>query len=326
MPTTERTISTWWYTVDPASLDGARNPTTTLAGTYTNKTLNAGPGRFSLSLILSGSAAKLDLWNATLRTAIGATNAPKISSRRTPGHRASEHLDPALQTFASSGVGASGVAAGQLCGNVTTGSLSTVTVPTVLLSGLTECVENYAATNSLLDVYIGGCHVLGGFVTVISKTQPDRVDGTAPQAGAGGPYTLSASSGLTVNTCKDKNNTVVPLAICHGRDGVFELLQVHDRSRRPPVNERVYTPGAWNGLRSASISAAPRRRPSSSGSIAFEELARLRVPTERDRGYDAVLEGDGDHRAPRRLDGRDRRRADPARRRDARRHHARRRW
>src|SRR5439155_7698122 len=101
---------------------------------------------------------------------IGATNAPLASSAKEPGHLAGEHLDPALQSFATSGVGNGGAAAGQLCGNVTTGSLSTVAVPTVLLSGVSNCIEAYAATNSLLDVYIGGCHVLGGLVTVISKT------------------------------------------------------------------------------------------------------------------------------------------------------------
>ena len=204
----------WWYTVDPTSINGTRDAINTLTGTYTAKTLNAA-GRFGLSISLSGSPAKLLLWNSTIRTAIGATTTPAVSTGKEPGHLASEHLDPALQSFASSGVGSGGAAAGQLCGNVSTGSLATVVVPTVLLSGVSNCVEAYAVTNSLLDVFIGGCHVLGGIIPVITATQPDQVDTTAPQGGAGAPYKLSASgTNHVVDTCKDKAGAVVPLATC----------------------------------------------------------------------------------------------------------------
>ena len=48
----------------------------------------------------------------------------------------------------------------------------------------------------------------------VSPTQPDDVDPTAPPAGAGGPYRLSAGTNRIVNTCRDKNNAVVNLAAC----------------------------------------------------------------------------------------------------------------
>jgi cysteine-rich repeat protein len=208
----------WWYTVDPSSIDSSRNPLSTLPGTYTNKTLNAGPGRLTLSLVLSGSPAKLSLWNVNLKAAIGGSTALKTSTGATPGHLASEHDKAGLSVFGNAGVGASGPA-GEICGNVTAQSLSNVKVPTVIAQGGTyACSEGYSGTaNSLLDVIVGGCRVL--IVTAVAATQPDQQDSTVTfPAGTKPPYKLSASSTTTkvVDTCKDSSSPAqtVPIATC----------------------------------------------------------------------------------------------------------------
>ena len=208
----------WWYTVDPASIDGTRKPLSTLPGTYTNKTLNAGPGRVSLSLTLSGSAAILSMWNVTLRAAIGANAALKTSTGMPPGHLASEHDVAGLTTFGNAGVGANGPA-GELCGNITAKSLAGVAVPAkIAKGGTTSCSEGYVVgTNSLLDVLVGGCHVF--FIAAVNATQPDQTDSTVTfPAGTKPNYKLSASSTTThvVDTCTDSSapGKSVPLATC----------------------------------------------------------------------------------------------------------------
>ncbi|MBK7402047.1 MAG: DUF4215 domain-containing protein [Myxococcales bacterium] len=200
----------WWYTVDPLSIDATRTPTATLAGSIAAKVLNAGPGNLKLTLTLSGALTPLNLSAVRVRGTIGATSKPLASTAATPGHLVAEHLDPALVSFATT-------SNGQLCGNVSAYSLSKVPVPAAILAGgSVACIENYSATNSLLDVLIGGCRVIGGLITAVSKTQPDVSDPTAPVAGAGPKYTLSASSSSTkvVDTCKDKSGATVTFATC----------------------------------------------------------------------------------------------------------------
>jgi hypothetical protein len=143
---------------------------------------------------------------------IGATSAPLASAGLPPGHLAAEHLDPALVSYASVGQkNANGSA--KLCGNVSAASLKNVPIPTALVGGgLFACSQNYQATNSLLDVLIGGCNIL--FVQQIKPTQPDKVDPSVPQPGAGGPYVLQSNAQKVVSTCRDKNNAVVNLQQC----------------------------------------------------------------------------------------------------------------
>jgi cysteine-rich repeat protein len=208
----------WWYTVDPASIDANRNPLSLLPGSYTNKQLNAGPGRVSLSLTLSGSPATLNMWSVILRAAIGANAALKTSTGLPPGHLASEHDLAGLTTFGNAGVGASGPA-GELCGNITGQSLAGVAVPVkIAKGGTTSCSEGYVVgTNSLLDVLVGGCHVF--FISAVNATQPDQQDPTVTfPTGTTKSYKLSASSSTThvVDTCTDGSTPAktVPLATC----------------------------------------------------------------------------------------------------------------
>jgi hypothetical protein len=80
------------------------------------------------------------------------------------------------------------------------------------MGGALACSQGYTMANSLLDVLIGGCTVFG-FVTAINIRQPDKMDLTVPQPGAGGPYTLQRT-GTNVTGCRDKNNLNVNLAAC----------------------------------------------------------------------------------------------------------------
>jgi len=196
----------WWYTVDPLTIDSSRNPTASglITGSITAKALTAGPGNMTLMLQFStGVVSPLNLSNVRIKSTIGAASTPTVSTGTTPGHLASEKLDPTLQSFAT-------MSNGQLCGGVSAYSLSKVPVPSALLpGGSANCVEGYTTANSLLDVLIGGCRIFGGFVAVVNARQPDTEDPTAAAVGTGPTYTLSRSSTTTkiVDRCKATGTT-----------------------------------------------------------------------------------------------------------------------
>jgi cysteine-rich repeat protein len=207
----------WWYAVDPTMVDTSRNPLTTLSGTFSGKTLNAGPGRITIKVDLSGSPARLDLWSAKLRVAIGADSTPMVATGgMPPGHVASENLAPNLSTFETAGVGGSGPT-GELCGNISAASLAGVVTPsTIAIGGSQACSENYGPTTSMLDVLVQGCTVTG--TVIISATQPDQRDTTVTfPSGTKAPYVLSASgSSHVIDTCKDSSSSpqTVPVVTC----------------------------------------------------------------------------------------------------------------
>jgi cysteine-rich repeat protein len=211
----------WWYLVDPTTIDSARNALNTIAGAYANKTLQAGPSQLALKVNLSGSPAALQLWNARISVATGATSAPTESEGGPPGHLASENIRSGLTSFQTGGVGGAGPT-GELCGNITALSLSTVVTPSLLAAGgAAPCTEGYTSANSLLDVLVHGCTL--NSMAVINPSQPDQTLGTVtftPTAGGTTtpPYVLSASNSTshTVDTCKDSSSTpkTVQLATC----------------------------------------------------------------------------------------------------------------
>jgi cysteine-rich repeat protein len=194
----------WWYTVDPVSIDASRNPPAAaqINGSIAAKVLTAGPGRLTIVLAFStGATSPLTMSGVNIKATIGTANAPLKSTGSTPGHLASENLDPALTSFAT-------MSNGQLCGNVSAFSLSKVPVPAALLpGGAGACTEGYTMSNSLLDVLVNGCRTLGGIIAVVNKTQPDK-DDTSVGTGHAPPYTLTvAASGKTVNSCKSSSGT-----------------------------------------------------------------------------------------------------------------------
>jgi cysteine-rich repeat protein len=207
----------WWYALDLTMVDATRTALTSLTGSYSGKTLSAGPGRITIRVDISGSPARLDLWSAKLNIAVGPTSAPAIATGGVPpGHLSSENLEPGLTSFESEGVGGSGPT-GELCGNITAASLAGVVIPSAIATGgVQACTEGYGPTTSMLDVLVGGCTVTG--MGVITATQPDQQDPSVTfPAGTKAPYVLSASTGShVVDTCKDGSASpqTVPVATC----------------------------------------------------------------------------------------------------------------
>lgn len=207
----------WWYTVNPGSIDASRNPTDILPGSIMGNVLNAGPGYLSLPVnFFPSNAVVLRMATAKLQVTVGSSFAPTASAGGLPpGHLPSEHLDPALTSFATLGQTMVNLS-GKLCGNVVASSFSQAPVPPEILpGGMFACTEGYAAVNSFLDVLINGCTVNIGFpIQVIIPSQPDKVDPMAPPVGAGGPFTLSLNAQKIVTGCTDQNGTSVNLGMC----------------------------------------------------------------------------------------------------------------
>jgi len=202
----------WWYAVDEAELDTSQKPLSQLGGDITNGVLTAGPGSFLLSTNLA-TPVTMSFSSSVLAAPVGAASTPMTYVSGTDrGHLATEHLDPTLQSFASTGVGSP--VTGSLCGNVSAESLAEAPVPASLQSGPQACSQGYTGANSLLDVIVFGCTV-SGIVPAVHATQPDQSDPGVAAAGAGAPYALSSSTvSHIVDTCKDKNGTTVDLATC----------------------------------------------------------------------------------------------------------------
>jgi cysteine-rich repeat protein len=209
----------WWYNVNGAYLDAARNPLDKLAGNLTGNVLSAGPGAMSLAVnFFPSSTTVLRLSSAKLQAVVGPSFAPGASVLgTTPGHLAAEHLDPALTSFGSLGQPNLNFS-GKLCGNAGAQALAVSPAPTeVLAGGAYSCLEGYTAASSLLDVFVSGCSInVGSILPVILPSQPDKADPSAPVAGAGAPYKLTANAQRIVTGCVDKNNATVPLASCLG--------------------------------------------------------------------------------------------------------------
>ena len=156
----------WWYMVDPLSVDGSRNPKTSLMnGKFVKSVLSADPGTLVLNVVLGGSAATLTMYNSNIGGTVDQpASAPTLSTAgQTPGHLTTENLDPNLKSFPT-------LTAGTLCGNITAGSLSAVSMP-MALQGSLVCFENYSATDHLLDAVVHGCNTFLG--QAIKPTQPD---------------------------------------------------------------------------------------------------------------------------------------------------------
>jgi len=198
----------WWYTSDPATYDASRNPNINIDGAIAASVLSTKPASFTLTISLAGVLTPLDLVNAQLRVTNGAATKPAASTGATPGHLATEMLDPALTSFATAGQkNVNG--AGKLCGNVTAASLSKILAPTALVGcGLLNCSQCYTADNTLLDILVGGCGSILG--PLIAAKQPDQTT-TAVK------YVLSEDKTThKVNACKDSNGVVVALDKCLG--------------------------------------------------------------------------------------------------------------
>ena len=198
----------WWYTAEAADLDAHRLPVAQLDAKIVSKALTAGPGQMKIGVVLGAAPVALAASGVRVKADVGGTSAPAQTQGATPGHLPSEHLDPALVSFAT-------LANGELCGNVSAWSLQQVKAPlAVQAGGSVACDEGYGPANTMLDVVARGCSLYGGLVTGVRATpKPDQVDPSAPVAGAGGPYSL-ALTGNAVTGCKDKKAAAVDLTTC----------------------------------------------------------------------------------------------------------------
>jgi cysteine-rich repeat protein len=201
----------WWYGVAPGSIDANRNANVILSASISASKLTTNPGNFDVSLF----ATPLSLTNATIFLPIGAASVPTASAGSPPGHLAVENLDPRLTSFAFAGQ-ASSTGLGELCGSIVAGSLSAVPIPTSLTgcSTLTACVECYTASNSMLDLLVGGCHssLLG---TLVAPTQPD-----------GGTFAFVTGANGVINGCVDKSGAPIPFLTCLEGAGYSSLFAV----------------------------------------------------------------------------------------------------
>jgi cysteine-rich repeat protein len=191
----------WWYNPDPTAIDGNRVPLNKLSALITSNALLTGTG----SILLPFLGANLNLSDVEIKAKTSGFSAPTASAGSPPGHLASEHLDPALMSYSS-------MANGELCGRVSALSLAGTPAPSLAAS----CTTAYGVNNSLLDVLVGGCTIVivGIGVTEITATQPDTFDPSAPAAGAGAPYKLTANASHQITGCMDKTNNPVPLPAC----------------------------------------------------------------------------------------------------------------
>jgi cysteine-rich repeat protein len=199
----------WWYVADGKTINAQRLPVTTVSGKIAGKVLTAGPGSMIIPLDIGGTVSLMGFADAKLTATVGSTSKPLTSSGSTPGHLASEHLSPTLVSFASTGV-KTNAGSGKLCGEISAASLAAVPVPSGM-SGV--CAEGYGTSNSMLDVLVGGCTMLG-FLKAVAKTQPDGDDSKVAPAGAGPKYKLVANAKRVVTQCLDKSGKAVNLQAC----------------------------------------------------------------------------------------------------------------
>jgi cysteine-rich repeat protein len=208
----------WWYTPDGSLLDAEQLPVNRLPTDLTAGALTTtSPGSAQIGLTLSGSPTLLSLSTLRLSMSIGADSTPLASTGNPPGHVAEEHLDPALQSFATTGAGNTGI----LCGDIGAASMAATPIPAGLVG---TCVTPppgptpvYTAANTLLDVFVSGCTtvVFGIAVVAIQPAQPDHEVPGVPSAGTGFPYELIPNpTTKSVSSCEDKDNGTVPLADC----------------------------------------------------------------------------------------------------------------
>ncbi len=207
----------WWYAPAAGAVDANKNPVSKLSAQIAGGVLTASGLKLQLPLF---SAVPLGVSSALLRLSIGASSTPLSSTGAPPGHLAAEHLSASLTSFASASA-PNDAGAGELCGNISAASLKAEQIPAAYLStGATPCAQGYTSGNTFLDFLVGGCTIAVGSVSVLAliATQPDQVDASTVNPGAGGPYKLSASgtSGpRVINTCLDKSGTPVSsLANC----------------------------------------------------------------------------------------------------------------
>jgi cysteine-rich repeat protein len=174
----------WWFYAAGSNISMGLPTGVLTNGTLAARALQAGPSDVSLTLLLAGSPALLEMLKARIWATLNGTPAPNAPAP--PPAQLASGLT-VFQTFTGSGANQG------LCGNITVESLAQIPVPQSLaVNGTNACgtggfcgsgAKKYtycgmgmpvsSSCNSLLDVLVGGCQVAGCLVTAINPTQPD---------------------------------------------------------------------------------------------------------------------------------------------------------
>ncbi|MBI5528039.1 MAG: hypothetical protein HY897_17035 [Deltaproteobacteria bacterium] len=201
----------WWYLISPTNLDANDLPNSKFTtAAIVARAITAGPNDVTMSLLLGGSAANLQMRSSRVFATVDNPPAPNTPAPP-PTLLAAGTLVMQSINATASGKG--------LCGNITVESLSLIPIPEVLTTGTTACSSSCAGTksytycgsgqpvgpscNSMLDAIVGGCKVDFIFpcvTTVINSTQPDV-------AGSGYQGTLTLGAGNKVPLAQSQGNT-----------------------------------------------------------------------------------------------------------------------
>jgi cysteine-rich repeat protein len=197
----------WWYLIAATNLDAGNLPLSRFTtASISAKQISAGPNDVTMSLLLGGSVANLQMRSARLFATVD--NPPVPNTPAPPPSL----LAPGLAVLQSISGNASGKG---LCGNITVESLSLIPIPEALTTGTAACgscsgSKSYtycgagqpvgAGCNSLLDAIVGGCKAVACLVGVINATQPDVI-------GSGYSGTLTLGTNNKVPTSQTTGNT-----------------------------------------------------------------------------------------------------------------------
>jgi hypothetical protein len=202
----------WWYLVAAVNLDSNDLPLSKFTtASISGRQVSAGPNDVTMSLLLGGSIANLQMRGARLFATVDNPPAPN-----TPAPPPSL-LAAGTSVLQSVSANASGKG---LCGNITVESLSKIPIPEALTTGTAACSSGCSGSraytycgsgmpvgpgcNSLLDAIVGGCKaipILGScIVGIINAYQPDA-------AGSGYQGTLTLGAGNKVPDSQVTGNT-----------------------------------------------------------------------------------------------------------------------
>jgi len=248
----------WWYAADAGMTDAQHQPVAQLSATLTGGVLTAGPGNAVLKFPLGGLPTPLAFSSLVFTLPVGASSTPSSSTGGvSPGHEAVEHVDPTLQSFATTGAGTTST----MCGNMSAASLAATPIPPALTGA--SCAQGYTIANTALDLLVGGCNL--GPIQLVRAVQPDKQDPNVPPAGAGPPYTLTADVSKHVIACQDSGTNPVSLNDCLA-DAAFSSFFKLTTDRVILGDDAVFADGfesgdlsAWSGTLtdSGDLSVSP---------------------------------------------------------------------
>ena len=169
----------WWFLAAASTVQNGVPTGVLTNGALSARQLTAGPSDVTLSLVLGGSPALLEMLSAQVAATLQGTPAPNVP--QPPPSQLASGLT-VFQQFTGNGTGQG------LCGNITVESLAQIPIPQVLTTGLTACSatcpnsHKYTycgmgmpvgpSCNSLLDALVGGCEAFL-CVNAINPEQPD---------------------------------------------------------------------------------------------------------------------------------------------------------